>query len=76
MDLYYDPLAAVMALMVTFVSSIVHIYSVGYMRHEAGFTRYFCFMNLFVFAMLVIVTAGNLVFLYLGWETWGFVPMR
>jgi NADH-quinone oxidoreductase subunit L len=71
LDLYYDPLAAVMALMVTFVSSIVHIYSVGYMRHERGYTRYFCFLNLFVFAMLVIVTAGNLVFLYLGWETVG-----
>ena len=71
LELYYDPLAAVMALMVTFVSSIVHLYSVAYMRHESGYTRYFCFMNLFVFAMLVIVTAGNLVFLYLGWETVG-----
>ncbi len=71
LDLFFDPLAAVMALMVTFVSGIVHIYSVGYMRHESGCTRYFCFMNLFVFAMLVIVTAGNLVFLYLGWETVG-----
>jgi NADH-quinone oxidoreductase subunit L len=70
-DLYYDPLAAVMALMVTFVSSIVHLYSVAYMRREEGWTRYFCFLNLFVFAMLVIVTAGNLVFLYLGWETVG-----
>jgi NADH-quinone oxidoreductase subunit L len=71
LNLYYDPLAAVMALMVTFVSSIVHIYSAGYMRSEAGYARYFCFMNLFVFAMLVIVTAGNIVFLYLGWETVG-----
>jgi NADH-quinone oxidoreductase subunit L len=71
LDIYYDPLAAVMALMVTFVSSIVHIYSIAYMRHESGYSRYFCFMNLFVFAMLVIVTAGNLVFLYLGWETVG-----
>ena len=71
MDLYYDPLAAVMVLMVTFVSSLVHIYSVAYMRREEGWVRYFCFLNLFVFAMLVIVTAGNLVFLYLGWETVG-----
>lgn len=71
LDIYYDPLAAVMALMVTFVSSLVHIYSVGYMRHEDDTTRYFCFLNLFVFAMLVIVFAGNLVFLYLGWETVG-----
>ncbi len=71
LDLYYDPLAAVMALMVTFVSSLVHLYSVGYMRYDNGYIRYFCFLNLFVFAMLVIVTAGNLVFLYLGWETVG-----
>ena len=71
LDLYYDPLAAVMALMVTFVSSLVHLYSVAYMRRESGYTRYFCFLNLFVFAMLVIVTSGNLVFLYLGWETVG-----
>ncbi|MFH0993880.1 MAG: NADH-quinone oxidoreductase subunit L [Pseudomonadota bacterium] len=71
MELYYDPLAAVMALMVTIVSGIVHLYSVAYMRREAGCIRYFCFLNLFVFAMLVIVTAGNLVFLYLGWETVG-----
>ena len=71
LDVYYDPLAAVMALMVTFVSSLVHLYSVGYMRHEEDVTRYFCFLNLFVFAMLVIVLAGNLVFLYLGWETVG-----
>lgn len=71
LDLYYDPLAAVMALMVTFVSSLVHIYSTAYMRREEGWVRYFCFLNLFVFAMLVIVTAGNLVFLYLGWETVG-----
>jgi len=71
MDIYYDPLAAMMALMVTFVSSLVHIYSVAYMHREGGYVRYFCFLNLFVFAMLVIVTAGNLVFLYLGWETVG-----
>ena len=71
LDIYYDPLAAIMALMVTFVSSLVHLYSVGYMRHENDYTRYFCFLNLFVFAMLVIVMAGNLVFLYLGWETVG-----
>lgn len=70
-DLYYDPLAALMALMVTFVSGIVHIYSIFYMRDESDHVRYFCFLNLFVFAMLVIVTAGNLVFIYLGWEIVG-----
>ncbi len=71
LDLYYDAMSAVMALMVTFVAGIVHIYSVAYMRHEEGYVRYFCFLNLFVFAMLVITMAGNLVFLYLGWEAVG-----
>ena len=72
LNLYYDAMAAVMALMVTFVSSLVHIYSVAYMRHEDDYVRYFSFLNLFVFAMLVIIVAGNLVFMYLGWETVGF----
>jgi len=68
----YDHLAAVMALAVTFVSALVHLYSVAYMRQEEGYGRYFCYLNLFVFAMLVIVTADNLLFLFLGWEGVGF----
>ncbi len=70
-DLYYDSLSALMTLIVTFVSSLVHIYSTAYMRAEGDNVRYFCFLNLFVFAMLVIATAGNLVFIYLGWEIVG-----
>lgn len=72
MDVFYDPLAAVMALMVTFVSGLIHVYSVAYMRDEEDYARYFCYLNLFVFSMLVIVLADNLVFLFLGWEGVGF----
>src|SRR5512143_2406254 len=72
MTVYYDALAAIMALMVTFVSSLIHLYSVSFMREDRDYVRYFCYMNLFVFSMLVITLADNLVFLYLGWEGVGF----
>ncbi len=71
-DLFYDPLAAVMAVMVTFVAFLIHIYSIGYMKKEEGYVRYYFFMNLFVFSMLVIVLADSLVFFFLGWEGVGF----
>ena len=72
MTVYYDSLAAIMALMVTFISSLIHLYSVSFMRDDQDYVRYFCYMNLFVFSMLVITLADNLVFLYLGWEGVGF----
>ena len=72
MSLYYDPLAAIMAIMVTFISSLIHLYSVSFMRDDRDYVRYFCYMNLFVFSMLVITLADNLLFLYLGWEGVGF----
>ena len=71
-DFLYDPLSAIMAVMVTFVASLIHLYSVAYMRDDTDYVRYFCFLNLFVFAMLVIVLADNLLFLFLGWEGVGF----
>lgn len=64
----YDPAAAVMALMVTFVAFLIHVYSVAFMAGEKDYGRYFCYLNLFVFHMLVIVLAGDLLFLFLGWE--------
>jgi NADH-quinone oxidoreductase subunit L len=67
-----DPLSAVMALVVTGVGSLIHIYSVGYMdddhREDRGFQRFFCYLNLFTFSMLVLVLADNLVLMFLGWE--------
>jgi len=72
MDIHYDALAAIMALMVTFVASIIHFYSVSFMRNDTDYVRYFCYLNLFVFSMLVIALADSLVFVYLGWEGVGF----
>ncbi len=67
-----DPLSAVMALVVTGVGFLIHVYSVGYMdddhRDDRGFQRFFCYMNLFTFSMLVLVLADNLVLMFLGWE--------
>jgi NADH-quinone oxidoreductase subunit L len=72
LNVHFDPLAAIMALMVTFVSSIIHLYSVAFMRDDEDYGRYFCYLNLFVFAMLVIITADSLLLVYLGWEGVGF----
>ena len=67
-----DPLSAVMCLVVTGVGSLIHIYSIGYMdddhREDKGFQRFFCYLNLFLFSMLVLVLADNLVLMFLGWE--------
>jgi len=71
-SLLYDPLAGFMALTVTFVSLLIHIYSLAFMRGEQGLGRYFCFLNLFVFFMLLITLADDLLFLFLGWEGVGF----
>jgi len=65
---WLDPLSAVMALVVSGVGLLIHIYSIGYMRGDPGVRRYFSFLNLFTFMMLTLVLADNLVFLFLGWE--------
>lgn len=72
MSIRFDALAAVMALMVTFVSALITIYSVGYLGHDRDYGRYFAYLNLFVLFMLVIVLADDLLFLFLGWEGVGF----
>jgi NADH-quinone oxidoreductase subunit L len=68
----FDPLSAVMTLMVTGVGTLIHVYSVGYMdddqREDRGFQRFFCYLNLFLFSMLVLVLGDNLVLMFLGWE--------
>ncbi len=66
--LLIDPLAIVMALTVSGVSFLIHVYSVGYMAHDEEFSRYFALLNLFVFFMLLLVLAGNLVTMFIGWE--------
>src|SRR5438552_199817 len=66
-----DPLTAVMLVMVTFVGLLIFIYSVGYMAHDENFTRFFCFMSLFAAAMLGVVIANSLLFLFICWELVG-----
>ncbi|NQT34301.1 NADH-quinone oxidoreductase subunit L [bacterium] len=66
--LLLDPLSAVMILIVTGVSFLIHIYSIGYMRGDSSFSRYFSFLNLFVFFMLMLVLGNNLLIMFIGWE--------
>jgi NADH-quinone oxidoreductase subunit L len=67
-DLRADPLSIVMMLVVTGVSTLIHVYSIGYMKGDSRFSRFFAELNLFVFFMLVLVMADNFLLLYLGWE--------
>jgi NADH-quinone oxidoreductase subunit L len=66
--LQVDQLTIVMLCVVTFVSLLVHIYSIGYMAHEGGYARFFSYLNLFVFFMLTLVLAANLILMFVGWE--------
>jgi NADH-quinone oxidoreductase subunit L len=66
--LQVDQLTLVMLFVVTFVSLLVHIYSTGYMAHEEGYYRFFSYLNLFVFFMLTLVLAANVVLMFVGWE--------
>lgn len=66
-----DQLTAVMLIVVTTVSSLVHIYSVGYMRGDRGYYRFFSYLSLFTFSMLMLVMANNFLQLYFGWEAVG-----
>ncbi|MGH7858020.1 MAG: NADH-quinone oxidoreductase subunit L [Candidatus Binatia bacterium] len=63
-----DPLSAVMILVVTGVGGLIHVYSIGYMHEDNAFWRFFAYLNLFMFSMLVLVLADNLLLLFVGWE--------
>jgi NADH-quinone oxidoreductase subunit L len=63
-----DPLSLIMLLVVSGVSTLIHIYSIGYMYDDEGFYRYFAYLNLFVFAMLILVSANNFLLMFVGWE--------
>ncbi len=67
-SLRIDTLTVVMLVVVNTVSSLVHIYSIGYMHHDPDRPRFFAYLSLFTFAMLMLVTAGNLVQMFFGWE--------
>jgi NADH-quinone oxidoreductase subunit L len=63
-----DPLSAAMIFVVTLVGFLIHVYSAGYMAHETGYQRYFVYLNLFMGAMLLLVTGNNFLVMFVGWE--------
>jgi len=67
-SLQVDQLTIVMLLTVSFVGLLIHIYSTGYMEHEGGYYRFFSYLNLFMFFMLTLVLAANIVVMFVGWE--------
>src|SRR6056300_962839 len=68
-----DNLSAIMMVVVSFVSLMVHIYTIGYMRDDSGYSRFFSFISLFTFAMLMLVMSNNFLQLFFGWEAVGLV---
>jgi NADH-quinone oxidoreductase subunit L len=74
LSLQFDPLTAIMVMVVSGVGFIIHLYSVGYMAKDNGYTRYFTYLNLFTFAMLILVMASNLVLMFgCGFSPWYFL---
>jgi NADH-quinone oxidoreductase subunit L len=70
-ELQWDPLAALMTLVVTGVGALIHLYSIGYMHGDQRFSRFFTYLNLFAASMLTLVLAGNFAMLFMGWELVG-----
>ncbi|HEY2140795.1 MAG TPA: NADH-quinone oxidoreductase subunit L [Solirubrobacteraceae bacterium] len=67
LSILVDPLSVFMILIVTGVSTLIHLYSISYLQEDRGFARYFSYLNFFVFSMLVLVLAGNFLLLIVGW---------
>ncbi len=67
-SLYADPLTALMLLIITGVGFLIHIYSIGYMWNDAGIRRFFSYLNLFIFFMLLLVLSSNYLMMFIGWE--------
>jgi NADH-quinone oxidoreductase subunit L len=67
-SLYLDPLALLMTLVITIIGALIHLFSTEYMRGDRGYSRFFAYLNLFVAAMLLLVLAGDLLVLFVGWE--------
>ncbi|HEY7255686.1 MAG TPA: NADH-quinone oxidoreductase subunit L [Solirubrobacterales bacterium] len=72
LGIFVDPLSVFMVLVVTGVSTLIHLYSFGYMESDEGYHRFFSYLNFFVFSMLLLVLAGNFVLLIVGWAFVGF----
>lgn len=64
----FDPLSTIMLLIITGIGFLIHVYSTGYMKGDPGFSRYFAYLNLFVFSMLVLVLGENALLMFVGWE--------
>ena len=67
-SIYIDPLASIMLVIVSLISTIIHFYSIGYMDHDPNKTRFMAYLSLFTFAMLTLITADNFLQLFFGWE--------
>src|SRR6202022_2104688 len=63
-----DPLSSTMLMVVTWIGFLIHVYATGYMAHETGYTRFFAYLNLFMFMMLLLVLGANYVVMFVGWE--------
>src|SRR5580698_8836011 len=63
-----DPLSMTMCMFITFVSAFIHLYSIGYMKDDRDYSKFFIYLNLFVFSMLLLVLANNLLLTFVGWE--------
>lgn len=63
-----DPLSAIMLLIVTGIGFLIHVYSIGYMHHDSGFGKFFAYLNLFIFFMLLLVLGSNYLVMFIGWE--------
>ncbi|MEX2108855.1 MAG: NADH-quinone oxidoreductase subunit L [Solirubrobacterales bacterium] len=72
LGIFVDPLSVFMVLVVTGVSTLIHLYSFGYMQSDEGYRRFFSYLNFFVFSMLLLILAGNFVLLIVGWAFVGF----
>ena len=67
-SLVVDPLSSIMLLIITGVGFLIHVYSIGYMKEDAGFNKFFSYLNLFVFFMLLLVLGDNYLVMFIGWE--------
>jgi NADH-quinone oxidoreductase subunit L len=68
MGVLVDPISVLLMVVVTTVSALVHLYSIGYMHGDEGYYRFFAYLNLFMFAMFVLILASSYFLLFLGWE--------
>jgi NADH-quinone oxidoreductase subunit L len=66
--LLFDPLSSVMILIITGIGFLIHVYSTGYMKRDSGYCRFFSYLNLFIFSMLLLVLGENMLLMFIGWE--------